>query len=179
MKRGKKLLNIFYIFAILGIQMFGNLATMIPIFERDLINKRKLITKDDLLDSITIGRCGPGAAIINTVSFLGNRIDGILGALFAVIGFVFFPFIVIVIISFLLNQFLDNILLNNFFTGVLSFMTILIAKSMIEFGKSTLVDKITVGIFIVTIVISIFVDIPVVANVVIVEVISIILRKMN
>lgn len=69
MKEVKKLINLFYIFSILGIQMFGNLATMIPIFERELIEKRKLITKNDLLDSISLGRCGPGAAIINTVVF--------------------------------------------------------------------------------------------------------------
>lgn len=149
----KEYLEIFYIFSILGIQMIGNFAIMIPIFERELINKRNLITKEDLLDSITLGKCGPGAAIINSVSFLGNRIDGILGAVFAVSGFVSFPFIIIIIVSFFLNQFLNNVLVNDFFVGALSFMTILIIKSIIELGRNTLIDKTTICIFIVTLII--------------------------
>lgn len=149
----REYLEIFYIFSILGVQMIGNFAIMIPIFEKELINKRKLITKEDLLDSITLARCVPGAAIINSVSFLGNRINGILGAIFAVSGFVCFPFIIIVIISFFLNQYLNNMLVNDFFIGALTFMTILIIKSIIEIGKKTLIDNITIGIFIITFII--------------------------
>lgn len=55
----KELFRIFYVFSILGLQMFGNLATMVPIFEEELIKKRRLISKNDLLDSISLGRCGP------------------------------------------------------------------------------------------------------------------------
>lgn len=70
MKKIKELLKLMFIFCFMGIQMFGNLVTMIPIFEKELVDKRKLLTKEDIIDSITIGRCGPGAAIINTVAFL-------------------------------------------------------------------------------------------------------------
>lgn len=148
-----KLLEIFYIFSLLGIQMIGNVATMVPVFEKELINKRKLITKNELLDSITIGRCGPGAAIINTVSFLGNRIHGILGAVFATLGFIFFPFIIIILISFFINGFLESVVIKNFFTGALSFMIILIIKSMIDFAKMSLTDRNTMVIFIITLII--------------------------
>lgn len=153
MKRLKALFKIFYIFSVIGIQMIGNLATMIPILEMELINKRKMIAKNELLDSIAIGRCGPGAAIINTVAFLGSRIDNFLGAVFAVTGFTFFPFIIIIQISFVLNYFSNNNLIKDFFIGGLGFIIILIIKSMIELAKSTLVDKTTICIFIVTLII--------------------------
>ena len=177
MKKFKNLINIFYIFSILGLQMFGNLATMIPIFERELINKRNLISKNDLLDSITIGRCGPGAAIINTVVFLGNTIYGIKGGILAAIGFTFYPFITILIISFLLDLFWNENLLNNFFIGVLCSIFILIVKSMINFGKNTLIDKITIGIFISTLVISMFIDIPIIIYIIITGFISYLIQK--
>ena len=59
MRKIKELFRIFYVFSILGLQMFGNLATMVPIFEEELIKKRRIISKNDLLDSISLGRCGP------------------------------------------------------------------------------------------------------------------------
>ena len=90
MKKLVSLIKLFYLFSIMGIQMFGNLVTMIPIFEAELVTKRKLITNEDVIDAITIGKCGPGAAIVNTIAFLGNRIGGFWGGVFATLGFCFF-----------------------------------------------------------------------------------------
>lgn len=174
MKEVKKIINLFYIFSILGIQMFGNLATMIPIFERELIEKRKLITKNDLLDSISLGRCGPGAAIINTVVFLGNSIYGVVGGIIAVLGFILFPFIIIMFIAIFMNYFENEIILNNFFIGGLCCISIMIVESMIKFGKSTLVNKMTITIFLCTLVIGIFVDIPVFVYIILAGIIGLI-----
>ena len=173
----KKIFRIFYIFAILGLQMFGNLAVMIPIFEKELITKRKLITKNDLLDSITMGRCGPGAAIINTAVYLGNKIDGFKGGVIAAIGFCFFPFIIIIILSITINNFANQEILKNFFTGVLVCISIIIVKAMVEFWKSTIVDKKTFIIFVITLMLSIFTEIPVYVYIIISGVIGAINRK--
>lgn len=176
MQKISKLFKIFYIFSILGLQMFGNLATMIPIFERELITKRSLISKNDLLDSISLGRCGPGAAVVNTVVFLGNTIYGFWGGVFAVLGFIVFPFFTILLILFFMNIFENETLLNNFFIGGLSYISILIAKSMFKFGKSALINKTTLFIFIITLVISLFIDIPVYVSIIITIIISLLLK---
>lgn len=174
MKKVKELIKIFYIFSILGLQMFGNLATIIPIFEQELITKRNLISKNDLLDSISLGRCGPGAAIINTVAFLGNSIYGFLGGIFSVLGFILFPFVIIILVSFFMNAFENEELLNNFFMGCLSCISIFITKSMVEFGKSTLINKTTLVIFIITMALSIFTDIPILIYIIVAGVLGII-----
>ena len=176
MEKISKLFKILYIFSVLGLQMFGNLVTMIPIFERELITKRSLISKNDLLDSISLGRCGPGAAIINTVVFLGNIICGFWGGVFAVLGFIIFPFITILLILFWLNIFKNEEILNNFFIGGLSFIFILITKSMFKFGKSALINKTTLFIFIITLVISLFIDIPVYVSIIITIIISLLFK---
>ena len=82
MKKLVNLMKLFYLFSKIGLQVFGNLVTMIPIFENELVTKRKLISNEDVLDAITIGRCGPGAAIVNTIAFIGNKIDGFLVLIF-------------------------------------------------------------------------------------------------
>ena len=176
MKKISKFFKIFYIFSILGLQMFGNLATMIPIFERELITKKSLISKNDLLDSISLGRCGPGAAIINTVVFLGNTIYGFWGGIFAVLGFIVFPFFTILLILFFMNNFANEELLNNFFIGGLSYISILIAKSIFKFGKSAIINQTTLYIFIITLVISVFIDIPVYLSIIITIIISLLFK---
>ena len=162
MKKIKNLMKLFYLFSIMGIQMFGNLVTMIPIFENELVTKRKLITNEDVIDAITIGRCGPGAAIVNTIAFIGNKIDGFWGGVFATLGFCFFPFLVILIISFSIDSFLNNEIIKHFFKGVSTCISVMIINSMIDFGKKTLKSKICVIVFIVTLLLSITIKIPIV-----------------
>ena len=176
MKKFRKLLKIFYIFSILGLQMFGNVATMIPIFEQELINKRNFISKNDLLDSISLGRCGPGSAVINTVVYLGNIICGFWGGIFAVLGFVIFPFFTILLILFFMNTFANEQLLNNFFIGGLCYICILISKSMLKFGKNALINKKTILIFLITLIISIFIDIPIYITIIIIIIISLLFK---
>lgn len=162
MKKLVSLMKLFYLFSIMGIQMFGNLVTMIPIFENELVTKRKLISNEDVLDAITIGRCGPGAAIVNTIAFLGNRIDGFWCGVFAVLGFCFFPFLVILIISFSIDTFLNNEIIKHSLKGISTCISVMIINSMIDFGKKTLKSKICVLVFSVTLLLSITTEIPIV-----------------
>ncbi|MDD6244054.1 MAG: chromate transporter [bacterium] len=176
MKKIKSLIKLFYLFSIMGIQMFGNLVTMIPIFENELVTKRKLITNEDVLDAITIGRCGPGAAIVNTIAFIGNRIDGFLGGVFAVLGFCFFPFLVILIISYSIDTFLNDEIIKHFLKGVSTCISVMIINSMIDFGKKTLKSKICLLVFIVTLLLSITTNIPIVCYLIICVILSIFLK---
>ena len=176
MKKLLSLMKLFYLFSIMGIQMFGNLVTMIPIFENELVTKRKLITNEDVIDAITIGRCGPGAAIVNTVAFIGNRINGFWGGAFAVLGFCFFPFLVILIISFSIDSFLNNEIIKHFLLGVSTCICVMIINSMIDFGKKTLKSKMCLLLFIVTLVLSITTDIPIVCYLIICVILSIFLK---
>ena len=177
MKKFVNLMKLFYMFSIMGIQMFGNLVTMIPIFENELVTKRKLITNEDVIDAITIGRCGPGAAIVNTIAFIGNRINGFWGGVFAVLGFCFFPFLVILIISSSIDLFLSNEIIKNFLLGVSTCICVMIINSMIEFGKKTLNSKICILIFIITLALSITTDIPIICYLIICIFVSIFLKK--
>lgn len=152
-------IRLFVLFSQIGIQMLGNATTMIPILQRELIDKRSLIQKDDILDSITLARCGPGAAIINVVVYLGNKINGVKGGIIASLGFVFFPCIIIMLISTYINRLLENQMIKNAFMGILVYVTIKIIKSIIELWKSSIIDKKTFIIFIFAIILSVIFDV--------------------
>ena len=176
MKKLVSLMKLFYLFSIMGIQMFGNLVTMIPIFEKELVTKRNLITNEDVIDAITIGRCGPGAAMVNTIAFIGNRINGFWGGVFSVLGFCFSPFFVILIISFSIDTFLNNEVIKHFLKGVSTCICVMIINSMIDFGKKTIKSKICLLVFIVTLLLSIITNIPIVCYLIICVILSIFLK---
>lgn len=176
MKKIESLMKLFYLFSIMGIQMFGNLVTMIPIFENELVTKRKLITNEDVIDAITIGRCGPGAAIINTIAFIGNKINGFWGGVFSVLGFCFFPFLVILIISSSIDSFLNNEIIKHFLKGVSTCICVMIINSMIDFGMKTIKSKMCLLVFIVTLLLSITTNIPVIFYLIICVILSMFLK---
>lgn len=118
-----------------------------------------------------------GAAIINTVVYLGNSICGILGGTFAVLGFIVFPFVIIILIFLFINFFQNTDILNNFFIGSLCYIFILIIQSMINLGKNTLVNKTTICIFNLTLVSALFMDIPILVYIIIAGIIGGISRR--
>ncbi len=118
-----------------------------------------------------------GAAIINTVVYLGNSICDILGGIFAVLGFIVFPFVIIILIFLFINYFKNIVVLNNFFIGSLCYIFILIIQSMIKLGKSTLVNKMTICIFTLTLISALFMDIPILVYIIIAGIIGGVSRK--
>lgn len=156
----KKIVKVFLIFAKLGLQMLGNISSMLPILEEELINKHHLVNKEDLLDALSLGRCGPGAAVINTIVFLGNKIYGFYGGFLATFAFCFFPFIIIILISLFLDNFLNNELIMSAFKAISVALFVMIIKSIYDLAKNALIDKLTISVFLITLILSIFTKIP-------------------
>jgi len=155
----KKIIQIIYIFAKLGLQMLGNIASMFPILEEELVNKENLVKREDILDSLALGRCGPGAAVINTIVFLGNKIYGFWGGGLAAFSFCIFPCIIIILISMFIDQFLKNPLVISSFKAISVSLSVMIIKSIYNLAKDALISKITIVIFIITVILSIFTNI--------------------
>ena len=156
----KKYMKFFCIFANLGLQMLGNVSAIIPVLEEQLVKKHNLVTKEDILDAVAIGRCGPGAASINTIVFLGNKIAGFLGGITAVLAFSFFPLIIIIIISSFINRFLENELVISIFKSISVSLCVKIIESIANLIKDILIDKLNIFVFISVLVLAIFTNIP-------------------
>ena len=167
------------VFAMFGLKMLGNIVVMIPILEEELVEKRKWVTKDDILDAVALGRCGPGAAVINTIAFLGNKIYGFWGGAIALFSFIFFPFLIILAISFFLDQFLENSLVMSAFNGILAALVVIIENTIIDLGKKTLKNRITWGIFLATLILCIATDIPIVVYILLAILVGIVLGFKN
>lgn len=156
----KEIFEFIKVFSLLGLQMFGNIVTMYPLLEEELVTKRNWVTKDDILDSIAFGRCGPGAAVINTIVLLGNKIKGFWGGALAAISFIFFPLVLIVTISFCLEPFMKNEIIKSAFNGILVALSVMIINTIFDLGRKTIKGRMTGALCIVTLFLCIFTEIP-------------------
>ena len=101
----KDLWKIFAAFFKIGAFTFGGGLAMIPLIQKEAVEKQKWITDDDILEIIAIAESTPGPIAINSATFVGYRAAGILGSACATLGVVLPSFVLILLLSFVLRQF--------------------------------------------------------------------------
>ncbi len=107
MKKLKQLFFLFLTFFKIGLFTFGGGYAMIPIIEREAVDRKNWITKDEFLDILAIAESTPGPLAINSATFVGYKVCGVLGSVFATLGVVLPSFIIIFAISFFFDLFLS------------------------------------------------------------------------
>ncbi len=85
----KKYWELFIAFARVGVMTFGGGYAMIPILERELIDKRGWTTNEELMDYYAVAQCTPGVIAVNTATFIGYKLYGVLGGIIATMGVIF------------------------------------------------------------------------------------------
>ena len=82
----KELLSLFLTFAKIGAFMFGGGYAMLPLLERELIERKGWVTREEILDYFAISQCTPGVIAVNTATFVGHKRRGVAGGIFATLG---------------------------------------------------------------------------------------------
>lgn len=87
---------------------FGGGYTIIPIIRQEFVEKRGLLSDDDMLDIIAVAESGPGAMAVSTSYLLGMKLDGYFGGLMGILGSTLPPLIIITIVFFIYSALADN-----------------------------------------------------------------------
>ena len=103
----KKIWKLFAAFFRIGAFTFGGGYAMIPLIQKEAVDKNRWVTEDDILEIIAIAESTPGPIAINSATFVGYRTCGVLGSVAATLGVVLPSFGIIFAISFVLRQFQD------------------------------------------------------------------------
>lgn len=143
------LFQIFWTFFKISPVTFGGGFAMVPLIIKDIVEKRKWLTNEDILDVIALSQTVPGAVAVNSATFIGHRIGGIRGALAALIG-VSLPTLLIVLslgISYIFIQ--DNPKLEAAFISIRATIVAIIVYAAIKIGKTAIIDKTTFFIMVV------------------------------
>ena len=144
----KELLELYWTFVKIGCVTFGGGYAMLPILERELVDKRHWTTMDDLRDYFSIGQCTPGIIALNVSTFIGEKRAGIKGALLATAGFLTGPIIIILVIAAFLRNFATLSVVQHAFAGIRVCVCVLILQAVLRLWKKSVVDPFTLGLYI-------------------------------
>ena len=116
----KNYLSLFLTFLKLGLFSIGGGTTMLTLLQGELVERKKWIDNDELMEMTAISESTPGPIAINLATYLGYSRGGFLGALFATLGVVLPPFAIMFTISLFFNNLLalDNEIVKYAFMGV-------------------------------------------------------------
>lgn len=145
------LLELFLTFFKLGLFTFGGGYAMISLLRETVVEKKKWLTDDEMLDVIGIAESTPGPIAINMATYVGYKQAKVLGSIFATLGVVLPSMIIIFTISLFFEAFLANVYVKYAFSGIKAGVSLLILNAGIEMLKK--VEKKTVPIIVLILVI--------------------------
>lgn len=112
------LFKLFLIFVKIGAILLGGGYVILPIMQSEFAEKRNLVSKDELTDYFALAQSLPGIVAANMTMFIGYKLKGKLGALAAMFGIIFVPFLCILLLASVLNLFVHNSYVQSVMWGV-------------------------------------------------------------
>ena len=175
MQKIKLIWEIFFIFFRISLFSIGGGAVMIPLVIEAVVEKKKWMTKEEIIDSVAISQTVPGAIIVNNSIFIGRTVAGFPGAIAAFLGVVIPSFLCIVLIMQFLDKIIDNSHVLGFFKGALAAAAALIAVACFKIGKEIIRNISEVIIAIICFVLIVFFNVSVIAVIIAGAVVGLIL----
>ena len=151
----KEIISLFVSFFKVGIMTFGGGYAMLPMLERELVDKKKYVTMDEIMDYYAVGQCTPGVIAVNLATFVGHKKKGFIGAAFATFGVVLPSLIIISVIAAVLQNFMEYAIVQHIFGGIRVCVAVLIVNAVITLGKKALADKLCILIAILGFLVSV------------------------
>lgn len=171
----KEYLAIYWMMFKIGICTFGGGYAMMAIIEKELAQKKRWISSEDLLDYIAIGQITPGVIAVNVSTFVGRKRKGILGGIIATLGVITPSIIIILIIAACLTNFQDYEYVQHALAGIRVCVGALILNATIGFIKKTVIDTLSLVVFLGVFILAVFTRIETVYFVLGIILISVIL----
>lgn len=147
--------KIFLTYFKIGVLTFGSGYTMLPLLERELIEKQQWIDNDTLYDYFALAQSVPGIVAVNTATFLGYRLKGFQGAVAAALGMILPSLILITVIAAFFRNLAEYEVIQKIFRGLNIAITALLIKTLWNMGRRSIKDLVTAGIFLCALLINI------------------------
>lgn len=128
--------KLFITFVRIGAFTLGGGYAMIPVIQRDVVEKNKWIDEKEFLDLIAVAQSCPGVFAINISTFIGYKLRRTPGALAASMGAALPSFLIILLIAMFFQQFQDVPWIAACFNGIRPAVVALIAAPTFSLGRS-------------------------------------------
>ena len=149
-------LDIFTCFAKIGAFTIGGGYAMIPIIQKEVVDKRGWISEEDFMDVLAISQSAPGILAVNISIFLGHKLRGTKGSIVATLGSTLPSFTIILLIAMFFSGYQDNPTIMAIFKGIRPVVVSLIAVPMINMAKKAKLNFYTGALAVITALLIIF-----------------------
>lgn len=140
--------KLFTTFLKIGAFTFGGGWAMIAIIEKEIVDKRQWVSKEEFLDLLAVSQSIPGILAVNMAVAVGDKMDGRRGALWAALGTILPSFVMILCIAIFLTPetIKSNEILNNIFRGIRPAVVALIIAPVISSARAAKIGWKTIAI---------------------------------
>lgn len=131
-----KYCEIFWSFLKVGAFTIGGGYAMIPLMQRELVERHGWLTEEDFMDEVALSQSMPGVFAVNMASVTGHRLRGVWGAVVAIVGNVLMPIVFILALAMFFRTFRENPIVERVFMGLRPCVVALIAAPVFTMAKS-------------------------------------------
>lgn len=136
--------KLFFVFLKLSPFTFGGGYAMISLIEREIVTKHKWIEKKEIVKVLTVAQTIPGAIAINSAIFIGYRVLGTIGSIFALIGILLPTLVIMLAVSFTYEFIIVNPIIEAAFKGIGAAVIALIIHAGFIVSRTSIIDVATV-----------------------------------
>ena len=154
----KLLADLFFTFAKIGAVTFGGGYAMLPILQREIVEDKKWGTDEELADYYAIGQCTPGVIAVNVATFIGRKTAGIMGGIVATLGVVFPSLVIITLLAGVIQAYSSLEWVRHAFAGIRVCVCVLIFNAVVKLFSKAIIDRWTMGIYLVILAGSMFLN---------------------
>lgn len=130
------LLGMFFTFAKIGLFTLGGGYAMVPIMEKEIVDRKGWLTHEEFMDILIVAQSTPGLFAINMASHIGNKARGVLGGVIGSLGVALPSIVVILLIAMFFRTFKDNIYIEKIFMGIRPAVVALIAAPCFSMART-------------------------------------------
>lgn len=138
--------DIFLSFFRVGAFTIGGGYAMIPLMQRELVERHHWLTDEEFLDHVALSQAMPGVFAVNMATVVGQRLRGFRGALTAIVGNIVMPIVFILLLAVFFRAFRENVIVSRIFLGLRPAVVALIAAPVFTLARSAKVTWSTVWI---------------------------------
>ncbi len=131
-----KYCDIFWSFFKVGAFTVGGGYAMIPLMQRELVDRHRWMSEEEFLDSVALSQAMPGVFAVNMATMTGERLRGRSGAAVAIVGNIMMPVVFILLLAVFFRTFRENVIIERIFMGIRPAVVALIVAPVFTMAKS-------------------------------------------
>lgn len=128
--------DLFLTFSKIGGFTLGGGYAMVPVMEKEIVDKKGWLTHEEFLDILVVAQSTPGLFAIDMASHIGYKYRGVWGGIVSALGMAAPSIVAILLIAMFFHEFKDNPYVERIFMGVRPCVVALILAPCFKMAKS-------------------------------------------